>query len=216
MKIVSKKEAQKGFTPLVIILGVAVLVLGGFLVGRLIKPGAEQVATLPSPTPTAATQATSTPSASPNTSTKPTAVLTKIIKQTPTPTIAAVSPYQIEARLVCARADEGYGDGNHVDLIYKVTIKGEALPFATLTLTDNKTQDVFDFANGGPPGNSTITSWDGTLHWKTRDRDNKEMTFTADGRDYALKLYKLTTVSEAVTKDMQPIAQTTFSKVCEF
>lgn len=187
---------EKGFSPLIIILGVVVLIMTGFLIGRLNKPKSVQV-----PTPSASVIATPAP--------------TKLVKSTPAPTVAAVSPYQIEARLVCARADEGYAVDNHVDLIYQVTVNGEAI-LATLTLTDNKTKDVFDFANGGPPGNSTITSWGGTLHWKLRDRDNKEMTFTADGREYTLKLYKLTTVSEAVTQDLQPVAQKTFSKICEF
>lgn len=191
---------EKGFSPLIIILGVVVLIMTGFLIGRLNKPKSVQ-----EPIPSASVIATPTFSPAP----------TKLIKSTPAPTVAAVSPYQIEARLVCARADEGYAVDNHVDLIYQVTVNGEAI-LATLTLTDNKTKDVFDFANGGPPGNSTITSWGGTLHWKLRDRDNKEMTFTGDGREYTLKLYKLTTASEAVTKDLQPVAQTTFSKVCEF
>lgn len=202
---------QKGLAPLIIILGVVALVMLGFLIGKFMKPSIEQVPTLSNSVPTTPTPtvpATLAPSFSP--------IPTKIAKQTPAPTVAAASPYQIEARLVCARADEGYAADNHVDLIYQVTVNGEAIPFATLTLTDDKTKDVFDFANGGPPGNSTIKSWGGTLHWKVRDRDNKEMTFTADGRDYTLKLYKLTTVSEAVTQDLQPVAQVTFSKTCEF
>lgn len=207
-----EKETQNGFAPLIIILGVVVLVSVGFLAGRLInKPNTEQVPTLSDAVPATPTQTVSS-----NPQATFAAVPTKIAKQAPTPTVAAVSPYKVEAKLVCARADEGYAVDNHIDLTYQVTVNGEAIPFATLTLTDNKTQDVFDFANGGPPGNSTIKSWEGTLHWKVRDRDNKEMTFTADGRDYTLKLYKLTTVSEAVTKDLQPVAQVNFSKICEF
>ncbi len=202
---------EKGFAPVIIILGVVAVVMTGFLIGRLIQPNAKQVPILSDSVP-----ANPTPTASPILVATPTAASTKIAQQTPTPTAAAISPYQIEARLVCARADEGYANDNHVDLTYQVTVKGKAIPFATLTLTDNKTKDIFDFANDGPPGNSTISSWGGTLHWKLRDKDNKEMTFTADGRDYTLKLYKLTTVSEAVTRDLQPVAQTTFSKVCEF
>lgn len=198
---------EKGFSPLTIILGVVVLIMTGFLIGRLNKPSFVQA-----PTPSVSVIATPTATPVPTFSPAP----TKLVKSTPAPTVAPVSLYQIEARLVCARADEGYAVDNHVDLIYQVTVNGEAIPFATLTLTDNKTKDVFDFANGGPPGNSTITSWGGTLHWKLRDRDNKEMTFTADGRDYTLKLYKLTTVSEAVTKDLQSVAEKTFSKTCEF
>lgn len=203
---------EKGLAPLVIILGVVILVMAGFLIGGFInKPGTGNVSTLSGSTPVVPA-----PTISSDFQATPVDVTAKVIKSTPAPTATAVSPYKIEARLVCARADEGYGADNHVDLTYQVTVTGEAIPFATLTLTDEKTQDVFDFAKGGPPGNSTVKNWGGTLHWKVRENYDKEMTFTADGRDYTLKLYKLTTASEAVTQDLQPVAQTTFSKTCEF
>ncbi|MFH0937108.1 MAG: hypothetical protein V1808_02360 [Candidatus Daviesbacteria bacterium] len=206
---------EKGFAPLIIILGVAVLVITGFLISRLIKPGAEQVSN--------SVPATPTPTVSLGFKTTPTTAPTKIAKQTitptqtPTPTVAAVSPYQIEAELICARADDGYADGKHVDLKWQVTVSGEAsIPFGTLTLTDNKTKAVFDFGNVTPSGNDPITTWGGLGHWKVQDRDGNEMPFVADGRDYTLKLYKLTTRSQAVTQDLQPVAQKTFSKICEF
>lgn len=232
---------EKGFAPVVIILGIAAVVVTGFLIGRINNPGS-----LPSPTPSASVSATISPT--------PTNTVVPLSKAsamplvdcvgpdgkkasltqkacddfkkawiiptpkptaTPAQTVAVPPTYQLEARLVCARADEGYATGDHLDLIYRVIVNGDAI-LATLTLTDNKTKDVFDFAKDGPPGNSSIKDWSGQLDWGVQDRNYKQMIFTGDGREYTLKLYKLTTASEAVTQDLQPVAQTTFSKTCAF
>lgn len=212
MKITIKKESQKGFSPLIIVLGIAVLIVVGVLISKSVKPSSEKAAApSPSPTPTVSVVPKITSTATP----------TKSASQTPTPTVAAIPPYQLEARLVCARPDATYKEGNHVDLVYQVTVNGSDIPFGTLTLTDNKTKEVFDLADGGhsgPPGNfiniSSATGY--TFHWMLQDSNYKQMPFIADGREYTLKLYKLTTASEFLPKDLQPLAEKTFSKVCEF
>lgn len=303
MKIVIEKETQKGFAPLVIILGVVVLVMAVFLIGKLNQPSPEKIATLSNSVPTATPQFTPTlnqllapsnltasgvvntnniydtltlnwkdnsnnengfalqrsttsnftdniltisvptnttsfidtrtvvrgqtyyyrVSSSSNKGNSDWSNTASIIAPFPlTPTVAVVPPpYRLEARLVCARADNTYSFGNHVDLVYQVTVNGNDIPFGTLTLTDNKTKDVFDLADGGhsgPPSNFTnISSATGyTFHWMLQDSNYKQMPFIADGREYTLKLYKLTTVSEMLPKDLQSVAETTFSKICEF
>ncbi len=227
MKSVIEQKSQKGLAPLVIVLAVAALVMAGFLASRAINPVPEKIAVTPSITPTATASATPTKAPTKISKASPIAVPTRS-PATPAPTQAAVQisapapaaptapSYSVDAQLVCARADEGYASGNHVDFTWQVFINETPVPFTTLTLTDNKTKEVIDFGNTTNSGNDPVSSWNGLGHWAVRDRDGKEMPFVADGREYTVKLYRMTTVSQAVTQDLQPVAQKTFSKTCEY
>lgn len=216
-------KTQSGFAPILIVIVLAIVIGSSILVIKNISinqpkspPIVEQQSTDSAKTkvsPSPIITKTSTPTATPTVSNQVSPTLTV----TPKPTVTAVDPYQLEAELICARADEGYAVEKHVDLKWQVTVNEPAsIPFGTLTLTDNKTKTTFDFGNVTPSGNDPLTTWEGLVHWKIRDRDGNEMPFVGDGREYTLKLYKLTTRSQAITKDLQPVAQKNLSKICEY
>lgn len=192
---------QKGIAQITIILGVIALVVMAFLIGKLSQSGSEKVVTLPDFVPTITPQSTSTP-------------IPTLLSPTSTKVPAAtIPPYTITAQLICANADEGYATDKHIDIKYETFRNRGSDDFPSAeTLTDNKTGAVVILSRDAVVSPNHKSE----MHWAVIDRDGNNMLFVADGREYTLKLYKLETVSQEITKDLQPIAQKTFSKTCEF
>lgn len=204
---------SKGFTPIYIVMGIVILAAASFYVGKFYwsnpTPDIVEKSLLnlsPSPTPILSSQSTPTVSVSksPQITIKPTDI--------PTPTTIP-SPYTITAELICANADYGYESGNHVDLSYNVSVSAgyENFP-SVLTLTDTKTNTTFELTRIDSIG----VGGGANMHSSVQNSDRSIMPFVADGRNYVLKLYRLSSRDQSLTQNIKPVAQLSFSKVCKF
>lgn len=202
---------QKGVSVVVVILIGAIVAVSVFLLINLTKKSdpAEIIAR-----PQIETSTSSQPTNIPTSSTPaPKPSVSAVVKATPitTPATTTTTPssYSVEAEFVCSAADEGYSSGNHVDLIYNFTVSSELNSSPNvINITDSKTNTTFEL------GRTEVINQGARMHSSLQNSDGNIMPFVADGRTYILKQYKLSTTSQVITKDLEPISQKSFSKNC--
>lgn len=179
---------QKGMSALVIFLTGAIVAVSAFLTVNLVSKKSSS----PSETDTLTDRSTETPTSLP----------------TSTP---IASPYTVEAEFICSSGGKGNTSRNHVDLSYNFSTSMELNSSPNvITITDTKTKTIFEL------GRTEVINQEALMHSSVKNSDGNIMPFVADGRTYILKQYKLSTTTQAITKDLQPVSEKSFSKTCSY